>query len=144
MKVPVKIVDWEVDDAGGWVLYKPLRHPIREQPLEMEWWYTDSEHVPDPRKMYDTYRFNLPDDVFAEHNWVNADRLASFLGESSTDLKAKARSEHPLERAYVMLNIIAYYGPTELDQYPIQRTGGELRRRWPRVFKGMGRYSKER
>jgi len=133
-----RVLDWNHDESGGWVLYRLRRAPIGQQPVTLEWWFEpEREGGPSPTFMYEVYGEDVPENVFVEHDWVDVAKLASFLGTSVEELRARGVHPEAAARASVLMDIVAYYGSVELDQYPIRLTGAEMRKRWPKIFRGL-------
>jgi len=134
----MEVIDWNHDESGGWVLYRAIKTPVSQQPVVLEWWFEpEREGAPSPTFVYEVYREDVPNDVFTYHDWVEVDQLASFLGASPEELRARGVHPEAAARASVLMDIVAYYGSVELDQYPIRLTGAEMRKRWPKIFRGL-------
>lgn len=107
-------------DYGGGVIYRN-EHGIRIE-------YTHGFGEGTARDL--VYLVPVPDDVLAEHTWVDVFDVASSSGREVAELQEMSRSRNVLDRVSVIEDIAGHYGWIELDNYPLSMTEKELRRRW--------------
>jgi hypothetical protein len=112
-------------DAG--VIYE------NEHGVQWEWWHWDNEEDESGKAGVTVYRDNVADNVWEDKDWTDAESVAATLGADVEEIRAKGKSPDPLERAYVLESIEWHYGADELDQYPLQMTRSDLKKRWGRV-----------
>jgi hypothetical protein len=79
------------------------------------------EEEPVPWDRYEVHVCDVPDDVYAEFDWVGEKRKAR--------LKA-GRDKDPAVRAEEVTMIGDEHGWANIDTYPLRLTGQELRERW--------------
>ena len=83
-------------------------------PIGWTFWHApEDDDIPVAKAVYDVYNVDLPDDV-----------VAAQL------LQKWGRSEDWEERLRVLEDLAWYHSPENLDSYPNQVTGAELRRQW--------------
>jgi hypothetical protein len=130
---------------GGGVVYRAADGTVM-----WEWWDgpldAQGEEINySPKARYTVYRTSVPDDVLREHDWVDVRALLSTSGVSLIPrittgppenlLRRSGRAGEPMERVSVLEMIKDHYGDHQLDSYPVERTGAELRKRWASHFK---------
>ena len=103
--------------------------------IHWEFWQSMGEEDDRGKEKYIVYRGDVPDDVFAEYNWLKAEGVASSIGMDVEDLKALGRSKKIGDRVQALEAIFPGYESAEnFDGYPMELTLGEINRRWGRVF----------
>ena len=106
--------------------------------IHWEFWQSMGEEDEKGKERYIVYRGDVPDDVFAEYNWLKAEGVASSIGMEPEELEALGRSKKIADRVEAMEAIFSGYESAEnFDGYPTERTIGEINRRWGRVFSAM-------
>lgn len=86
-----------------------------------------AERVEEDGDEWDVRGWDVPDDVQAYHDW--ADWPAIF---ETCDTPAEWRpGSDPEARACLTLDLASFYGPDNLDSYPVRMTLGALKRHRP-------------
>jgi hypothetical protein len=99
-----------------------------------------------PRSRWLTWTAVIPDDVSAEHGWVDWLGLSRFVGlplpiptpsdpSGTRALRRVARSKDPMERFILIKAIRDYHGADNLDAYPREVSWAEIKRQWPRILR---------
>ncbi len=105
---------------GGWVLYK--REDGTHFMEATDGPDQDSGHdEPPPWAKYTVYRVELPEDVYAEHNWV---------GEADPERLSAGKDPDPEVRAMEIETVAETHGWVEFDSYPLELSYRQLRERW--------------
>jgi len=97
--------------------------------LQWEFWRWENDRDESGKAKAQLYRCNVPDDVFADYDWVGVKGIASLIGADPTELRAMGKSDKIMERVYA-LEAIAADGPSNLDVYPLEITRADLKKRW--------------
>jgi hypothetical protein len=111
-------------DYGGGFVYKLPGDP--EPYIE----YVHGLDGGDTEGRMTLYRDSIPADVFAHYNWAKVEEIARYIGADPDELRRLGASRKVMDRAYAVEAIASYHGWHELDQYPLELTEKELRRRW--------------
>ena len=101
----------------GWVL---VRNEDGSYELEVCDPYMNADYL-QPWMPVTVYRVPVPDDVYAEHNWVNA---------VTDEERAQGRSPDVRVRAEQLAAIAMHHGWIELDQYPLTLSAEEVTKRY--------------
>jgi len=124
-------------EYGGGFIFK-CKDPGRPPHYLIEYTYGEETDG----KTLTLYRADIPEggEEFWRHfDWTsspeNIRQLSRSLDIEEDDLIALGTSQDPVKRAYAIWEIANYYGWHELDQYPIQVSPSELRRRWRAALK---------
>ena len=97
-----------------------------------EHWESDSDDDDSPRAKVRVWRYDLPDDVFADHDWARKDAaaIARTHGQSVNSLIAASTSRDASERQWALDMIAGYHGWDNIDGYPLEISASEMKRRW--------------
>lgn len=78
------------------------------------------------------WRYDLPEDVFAEHDWAHksASAIARTHGQSLSSLIAASASRSPADRQWALGMIAGHHGWDNIDGYPLRISASEMKRRW--------------
>lgn len=86
------------------------------------------------------YDVSIDDDVVKENDWVDWKGVASYTGQSTSDLRKYGKSKDPLARASVVEAAASYHGWDEFDSYPEDMTIEEAEEKYgPFVDAAHGR-----
>jgi hypothetical protein len=109
-------------DAG--IVYKNV------DGVQWEWWQWMNEDDESGAAKALVYRCDVPYNVFKEHGWASTKDIASFVGSTASELREMGTSSNTMERVWALEAISSYYGSVELDNYPLELTRAELKKRW--------------
>ena len=95
---------------------------------------------PDEDEPTEVFRFDIPEDVFADLSWVDLKPVASFVGSTKEKLDRAGRSGDVRTRAWAVRDAGSYHGFHNLDDYPEKYyTRDELERRYRRDYETLCR-----
>ena len=77
---------------------------------------------PDEDEPTEVFRFDIPEDVFADLSWVDLKPVASFVGSTKEKLDRAGRSGDVRTRAWAVRDAGSYHGFHNLDDYPRNTT----------------------
>jgi hypothetical protein len=75
------------------------------------------------------YIFTAPQSV-SQYDWVDWDDVARSTGQDAEDLTSPSELRTAQARALAIQDAAGFYGWHEFDQYPLELTLGELKKRW--------------
>ena len=108
---------------GGGVVYKT------DSGITWEFWFAeDYEQLGE----FEVYRATVPDDVSAYYSHDMITEPASSVDMPKSELLAAAQSKDVADRVLVLETIAGYYGPLNLDGYPLRMSMADLKKRWNR------------
>lgn len=120
-----------LDHSGGYLMRVRPNGGRDKSYTQIE--YTDApENEPEggnDAHVFTVYRAPIPPDVAAECDWADIAAVAGHVGVYEQDWR-KAAHGTILERAFCLKSIADYYGWPNLDSFPLELTGKELRKRW--------------
>lgn len=113
------------DEYNGDALWRTAQYGVAG-----EHWEADDDS--DERPTIRVWRYSLPDDVFAEHDWAVKDikSIASTMGTSAAALRAAGTSKNPQDREWALSAIGGHHGWDNIDGYPLEMRPSEMRKRW--------------
>jgi hypothetical protein len=122
---------------GGGVVY-----PTEHGPYLAFWYglndYTQSPTITsDPEEdewTFQVHQVEVPDDVVAEYDWIDWDGVAMSYDQEMHELVAWGRHPDPAARAQLLYQLVGYISSHDLDSYPVDMTGLEIKKRWPALM----------
>jgi hypothetical protein len=83
-----------------------------------------------PQTIFEVFRHDIPEDVYADQDWAHASAVASYIGDTEEKVLAEGKDENSVTRAHCLVDIANYYGWENIDSYPLRLTAVELWERW--------------
>jgi len=109
---------------GGGVIYKAGDSVV------WEWW--DEPETDDPNERIMVYRRHLDGDVLATFPADMVKSAAAAVGVPVSELRSASKSKNPMDVQRALEAVVLTWGPIEVDQYPIELTLSQLKKRWNR------------
>lgn len=100
--------------------------------IQGEHWESNDDDDDSPRARVTVWRYDLPDDVFSEHDWARkyAAAIARTHGQSVSSLTAASSSRNPADRQWALEMIAGHHGWDNIDGYALELSASEMKRRW--------------